>query len=137
MGSRGILSTRHGSGQVVGEDDRNGRAVVHRIQQAGHAAVGKGGIADDRHGRENTRIGGALRHRNGGSHIHAGIDGPEGRQGPQGIAADIAEDPGRGEVGQDLVQDRINVAMAAALAQLGRTGRQVQGRREGSGLRLA
>ena len=124
----GILAAGHGRRQVVGEDDGDGGVVIDRIQETRHAAVGEGGVADDRDGGMDARVGSALCHGDGSAHVHAGVDGPVRQQGAQGVAADVAEHPGIGKVFQDGVQGRIDIPVAASLAQLRRTRGQVPGR---------
>ena len=126
--ARGILAAGHGRRQVVGEDDGDGGVVIDRIQETGHAAVGEGGVADDRDGGMDARVGGALRHRDGSAHVHTSVNGPVRRQGAQGVAADVAEHPGLGEIFQDGVQGRIDIPVAASLTELRRPRGQVPGR---------
>ena len=50
-GAGRILSSGHGGGFVVGDDDGDVGVFVDAIQQSRHARVGEGGVADDGYGR--------------------------------------------------------------------------------------
>ena len=50
-GAGRVLSSGHGGGFVVGDDDGDVGVFVDAIQQSRHARVGEGGVADDGYGR--------------------------------------------------------------------------------------
>ena len=90
----------------------------------------EGGVADHGDGGIHAGVGGSLGHGDGRAHVHATVDGAERRQRAERVAADVAEDAGVGIFGRHLVQGRVDVAVAAALAELGRARREVAGVRE-------
>ena len=68
-----------------------------------------------------ARIGGAFGHGDRSAHLHAGVDGVERRKPAQRVAADVAEYTGVVVFADHFGQCRVHVAVAAALAQGGRT----------------
>ena len=117
-----ILASGHAGGEVVRNDDRDVRPLVHGVQQPGHPRVGEGRVADDGQGGVLSGVGCAFGHGDRGAHVDAGVDGMERREPPQRVAADVAEYLGIFIFAGDLCQCRIHVAVAATLAQCGRTG---------------
>ena len=109
--------------EVVRDDDRDVRPLVHGVQQPRHARMGEGRVAD--HGDRGvlSRVGGAFGHGDRGPHVHAGVDGVERSQPPQRVAADIAENLAGGIFLADhLGQCGVHVAVSASLTQCGRAG---------------
>ncbi len=87
----------HGRGAVV-EDDGDGVApVVGYVEQGGHPRVEEGGVADGGHVAlfRSFRVQSRVRpvsHADAGPHAATGVQGREGRQEGQGVAADVAVD---------------------------------------------
>ena len=80
-GTGGVLTSCHTGGQVVGYQYHHVGIRVHAVQQTGHAGVGKGAVAYYCYRRMLTRIGGAFGHRHGCTHLDAGVNGVEWREG--------------------------------------------------------
>ena len=120
-GAGRVLSSGHGGGFVVGDDDGDVGVFVDAIQQSRHARVGEGGVADDGYGRMQAGIRSTLRHGDGGAHIHARVNGVEWGIGSQRVATNVAEHLISGIFFfQYLGQHRVHVAVTATLAQSGR-----------------
>ena len=121
IGSCRILTSSHTGGEVVGDNHRDVRLVVHCIQQSRHSRVSECRVADDCNRGEQSCVGGTLRHSDGCTHIHATRQSLERGQCTEGIATDVAEDAMVGIFLSHLVEGGIYVAMAASLAELRRT----------------
>ena len=112
-----VLAAGHAGGEVVGDAQRDIQITVHGIQEAGHAAVGEGGIPDDGYCGVGARVGRTLGHGERGTHFHAGVEAVEGGHPAQRVAADVAKDAGTGVVFEHVVEGGVEVPVAAALAQ--------------------
>ena len=117
----GVLTAGHAGGAVVEDEHRDRSVLVDGIQQGGHAAVGEGGVTDDRHAGAHAGIRGTLGHRDGGAHVNGGVDGVVGRKGSEGVAADVGEDLALAVFLHRLVEGGVGVDVRAADAQGRRT----------------
>ncbi len=100
----------------------------------------EGRIADEGDDVLVAGLGGPDGHPDGGTHADEGLRDIEGRQGPEGVAADVGEDGRQGKALDGLRDRRVAVRVGTALAELGRTvgqGRHVElsarPRRKGQG----
>ena len=126
-----VLAAGHAGGEVVGDAKGYVGVFVDGVQQAGHAAVREGGVADDGYGRPGAAKGCTLGHGERGAHLHAGVEAVEGRHPAQRVTADIPEYAGTGIVFEHVVEGGIEVPVAAALAQCrGTRGNDFRGRVE-------
>ena len=86
----------HSGDGVVQDDDRGVGLVVGHVDEARDPGVDEGGISDDRHGLALSLSAAglveAVEAGDGGAHADGGVDGAEGRHGPQGVAADVPQD---------------------------------------------
>ena len=112
-----ILSAGHGCSQVVGNNDRDVRLIVHRIQQSRHSGMGESGIPYHGNGRKQSCIGRSFGHRDGSSHIDTAAQCAERRKCPQRIATDISENLCIRIFCSHLIQGIIHIAVSASLAQ--------------------
>ncbi len=91
-----LLQAGRGGGAVVeGDADVPGlRRVVDHLHQAGDAAVDEGAVADDGDDAAGFRlrehVAQAQARADAGAHADAGVHRLEGRQHPEGVAADVA-----------------------------------------------
>ena len=80
--SRRVLAAGHTRREVIGDEHYHVRIGVHAIQQSRHARMGERAVADDRYRRMLSRVRCSFRHRHRRTHLHARVDGIEGRECP-------------------------------------------------------
>ena len=130
---RGRLASGHGRDVVVENHHHHIGFLVDTVEQACHAAMAEGTVADDRHGREDAHFAGTLGHGDGGAHAHGGLDGAHVEA--QGIAADVTKYLASLMVGHHSVEGRVTVDVRATLAERGRAvGDHFGHRKAGIGL---
>ncbi len=119
-----LLLPGHGGGAVVEhqQDVAGGRRVVDHLDEAAHAGVDEGRVADERHHPAGVRLGQDVAEPEAdaqrGAHGHAGVHGLVGRQHAQRVAADVA-----GDDAVELAEGGVDRVVGAGLAELRRLAR--------------
>ena len=87
--------SRHAGDGVVEDDDRGVRLVVGDVRETGHAGVHEGGVADDGNGLSFALLAQglveAVDRADGSAHAEGHLDGAQGLDRTQGVAADVAQ----------------------------------------------
>ena len=112
-----VLTAGHTRCQVVANDHGDVGILVDGIEQTRHTAMSERGVADDGQRRPLSGISSTLCHRDTCTHVDTRMNGLVRRQEAQRVATDVAKDARILILQKHLVESRINVAMAAALAE--------------------
>ena len=115
--ARVLLTASHAHRAVVEQQDGDVAAVVDDVQQALHAHVQEGRVADDGDDalvlvRRAAALVQAQGHAHGGAHGDAGIEGVPGMTGAQGVAANVAGDLGVLNLGQAVIDAQVRAGHA-------------------------